>query len=90
MYVLKSLLTGLSSSVTTSTYFNFSLPCLNNSKCTINVQTQPMSNLDHIIQIWSNCNLCHFILCGMVDHTNLIWNVSTQSKIFLHHKALAW
>ena len=40
MYVLKSLLTGLSSSVTTSTYFNFSLPCVNNSKHTINVQTQ--------------------------------------------------
>ena len=28
-------------------------------------------------QIWSNCNLYHFILYGMVDCYSLVWNVRT-------------
>ena len=40
--------------------------------------------------IWSDRNLHRFILCGMVDPTSLIWNVSTRSRIFSHHKALVW
>ena len=33
--------------------------------------------VNHTMQIWSDRNFRRFILHGMIDHTSLIWNVST-------------
>ena len=31
-----------------------------------------------------------FVLCGMVDHTSLIWNISTWSRTVSHYKPLTY
>ena len=61
----------------------------NTHECTCQIKSVILA-IDTISLIWSNRNLHRFILRGMVDPTSLIWNVSTQSRIFLHHKALVW